>query len=110
MKFNKKAIVAGQEEAKVSNFNTDLFESDREPLEQFIKADYSEFHLVSVDHRHDKGEHDNLVESVVCVGKEDDFYLVTAVTTDFNGEVQHSYTQQTLTLKGFNYFTKEVSC
>jgi len=108
MKYSIKDITNGQEEAKVSNYNTDLFAGDREPLEQFDKNAYAGYHLTSVDHKHDKGEHDNLVETVICIGQEDDFYMVTAITTSFNGEMQHNYTQQEITLKGFNYFTKEV--
>jgi len=108
MKFNKKAIVAGQEEAKTSNFNTDLFKSDRETLEQFDKSAYSEFWLIGADHKHDIGEHDKLVETVACIGHENDFYLVTATSSSFNGETQVSYTEQPITLKGLNYFTKDA--
>lgn len=107
-KFNLKSIIAGQAQAKVNNFNTDLFKGDRENLEEFDKLAYSEFHLVSVDHKHDKGEHDKLVESVIAIGHESDFYLITATTTSFNGEIQVNYSEQPITLKGLNYFSKDA--
>ena len=102
-----KDIVRSQTEAKTSSFNTDLFKNDREGIE-WDKSAYSEMHLVSMDNVHDRGEHDNLKETVVCVGHESDFYLITAITTTFNGETQHNYTSQELTLKGFNYFGKSI--
>ena len=102
-----KDIVKSQEEMKTSSFNTDLFKEDRESIE-WDKSAYSEIHLVSLDNVHDRGEHDKLKETVVCVGQESDFYLITAITTSFNGETQHSFTSQELTLKGFNYFGKSI--
>ena len=106
--YNLKDIVNGQEKAKQSSFNTDLFAGDREPLEQFDKSAYSDMFLMSVDNTHDKGEHDKLLESVIVVGHESDFYMVTATTTSYNSEVQRTYTQQAITLAGFNFFTKEI--
>jgi len=106
--YTLKDIVKGQEQAKTSNYNTDLFAGDRETLEAFDKGSYSMFWLTDTDHTHDKGEHDNLKETVIAVGHENDFYMITAITTDFNGEVQHKYSQQEITLKGFKYFTKDV--
>lgn len=106
-KFTLNQIAQSQEEMKKNSFNTDLFSGDREPIE-WDKSAYSEIHLVTTDHVHDRGEHDNLKETVICVGHEDDFYLISAITTSFNGETQHKYTSQELTLQGFNYFGKEI--
>lgn len=107
-KFTMQDIINGQEQAKISKYNTDLFAGDREPIESFDKSAFSEFHLVGTDHRHDIGEHDKLIETVVAIGHESDFYLITATTSSFNGELQVNFTQQEITLKGLNYFTKEA--
>ena len=101
-----KDIVKGQQEAKASSYNTDLFSGDRESIE-WDKSAYSNIYMVTTDHQHDRGEHDKFVETVVTVGHESDFYLVTATHTSFNGEKQVAFTEQPITLKGFNYFTKD---
>jgi len=105
MSVTLKEIIKSQEAMKTNSFNTDLFAGDREPIE-WDKSAYSEVHLVELDNIHDKGEHDNLKETVICIGHESDFYMITAITTSFNGEVQHKYTSQEITLSGLNYFTK----
>lgn len=102
-----KQVINSQIEARQNSYNTDLFKADREPIE-WDKMAYSEIHLVEMDNVHDRGEHDNLKETVVCVGHESDFYLITAITSSFNGEAQTNYTSQELTLKGFNYFGKSI--
>lgn len=98
-------IVQGLEKAKENSFNTDLFVSDKEPIEELTGFDT--VYLVSMDNAHDKGEHDKLVETAVGV-VDNEFYLLTAVSTSFNGEQQVNYTQQNMTLQGFNYFTKDI--
>jgi len=101
-------IAKGQKELKVRSFNTDLFKGDRENIEEFDKQAYSEFYLTEMDNVHDQGEHDKLRETVIAVGHESDFYMINAITSSFNGEKQVSFTQQPITLKGFNYFTKAL--
>jgi hypothetical protein len=105
-KFTLKDIVAGQEQAKKSNYNNDIFASDRQPLEQLDTSIYSFFLPVSSDHTHDRGEHDKLVEGAVAV-LDNDIYYITATTTSYNNEVQVNFTEQELTLKGFNFLTKD---
>lgn len=107
-RFTMQDIINGQEQAKISKYNTDLFAGDREPIESFDKSAFSEFHLVGADHKHDIGEHDKLIETVIAIGHESDFYLITATTSSFNGELQVSFTQQEITLKGLNYFVKDT--
>ncbi len=105
--FSLKDIVNGQEVKSTKSFNTDLFKADRETLEQFVNTDYSIIYLISLDNTHGRGEHDNLRETIVCVGHESDFYLVTATKSSYNGEDKVTFVQQELTLSGFNYFTKD---
>lgn len=107
MSFTIKDIIAGQPTKSIKSFNTDLFASDREHIE-FDKQAYSEFWLVDTNAMYEQNGNDKLIETVVAVGYESDFYMITAITTSFNGETQVNYTQQDLTLKGFNYFTKNV--
>ena len=107
MKHSIKAIVQGQEQAKVNNFNTDLFVTDRSPIESLDMSAYSLFAPVSSDHQHDRGEHDKLVEGAIGI-IDNEFYFITATTSSFNGETQISYTEQEITLKGLNYFTKDA--
>ena len=105
--FTLKNIVDGIEVKEAKTFNTDLFKSDRETLEDFNQSDYSILYLVSMDNTHGRGEHDNMRETLVAVGHESDFYLVTATNSSYNGEPQVTFTQQELTLQGFIYFTKD---
>jgi len=105
--FTLKDIVKGQEQAKVSNYNNDIFAGDRQPMEGLNTSIYSFFAQVSTDHTHDKGEHDKLVEGAVAV-LDGDFYLITATSTSYNNEKQVSFTEQLLTLKGLNFFTKDA--
>ena len=105
--YTLKDITNGQAKAKANHYNTDLFVSDREQIESFDKSAYSDIFEPSLDNKHDKQEHDKLIETIVAVGHESDFYLITAVHTSFNGEEQVSLSEQQITLKGFNYFTKE---
>jgi len=105
--FNIKDIVKKQTTQTVNKgFNQDLFTADREVIE-FSKSDYDSIHLVNTDTGEDRMQGQWLTESVVALC-DNDMYLITAKTTAYQGNKQVHYTQQPLTLKGFNYFTKDV--
>lgn len=107
-KFTLKDIAIGQESAKASGFNQDLFLGDREQLEVFTPSAYGTWKLIAMDNQHDKGEHDKMTETVVTSSHDgSEFTAVTGTTTSFNGETQVSFTEQQLTLKGFVFLTKE---
>lgn len=77
------------------------FLGDYEIIE-FSAGDYDSLHLVDTDH-----SGDTLYEKVVAI-IDNDFYLLTAKTSSYNGEKQVTFTRQQLSLNGFNYFTKDI--
>lgn len=97
-------ITKGLEGVKSSKgYNTDLFSSDVEVFDMFSASDYDDLVLIATDTGVDK-----MKETLVCT-KDSDSYLV-AVTQQkgFNGEMNTSVFVKSLTLQGYNYFTKEL--
>ena len=96
-----KDIAKGQEALQTTRYEDNRFEGDYEPIE-FVKSDWDSMYKIDTDTTQDR-----LVEKVL-VFKDTDAYLITATTTVFAGEKQVNFISQLLTLRGVNYFTKDL--
>lgn len=84
------------------NFNTDLFKSDSEPMDNFIANEWDIIDLVSTDTLQDRFK-----ETIVLVSDDMAYLLNHTRRQGFGGKIESTFWIQELTMKGMNYFTKE---
>jgi hypothetical protein len=83
-------------------FNTDLFKTDREPLENFSKDDF--LLILPLD----STSTDNEFRETALIFDMDNLpHLINIRQTSYNNEKQLNINSQELTLKGCNYFFKK---
>jgi len=96
-------VVKGLEVQGTKKYNTDLFLSDVEILEDFSINEYNDCELISTD-----AGNDEMTETAIVTKKGDAFLITHTREKGFGGEWTESTFSKELTLKGYNYFTKNL--
>ena len=101
--INLKQVALSQEAQTQARYADNRFVGDYETIE-FSVSDYDLLVKVDTDH-----SYDILYETVVGVKYDDmTFYKITAKTEMYNGEKKITFSEQQLTLQGFNFFIKDT--
>lgn len=83
-------------------FNTDLFLADSEPIDDVVADEWDILDLVSQDSLNDKFK-----ETIIAVTSNTPYLINHTRKQGFSGKIESTFWIQPLSLKGFNYFTKD---
>lgn len=93
------------------SFNTDLFKSDSEIIDEPIQVYLDELELyISVDYNtitDINGEIIGQSETFIAYNKGETFLLTTQEKQGYKGEIEETIYSKWLTLQGYNYFSKK---
>lgn len=103
-----KTIISGTRTKASNNYNTDLFKSDREVIEDYNQLPnmYDNFLVIKKDDNSTDRFGKDVQTQIIASDSEDLVYIINCKETAYNNQLQVSCSTQEVTLQGFHYFTK----